>query len=122
MFITAFKDTLLHLPAREAGYDNFMQHIDQEAVRRPVTEFFARVTNYALNKSPPSSSGSVCSAPAHYDPRIFLTAFAISRFPIEILISPEEPLRFTVLNKAIEFLGQIDTVLYAELPYPGLTH
>lgn len=115
MFVTAFKDMLLNLPTREAGYDNFMQHIDHEddSVRRAATEFFTRVTNYALNKSPPSSD---CLAPVHYDPRIFLTAFAISRFPIEILISPEEPLRFTVLNKAIEFLGQIDVVLYMHNP------
>ena len=111
MFVTAFKNTLQNLPAREAGYDAFMQSINQDV---PITEFFVRVTNYALNKSPPSSSLEF--APVRYDPRIFLTAFAVSRFPIEVLISPEEPLRFTVLNKAIAFLGWIDTVLHVLNP------
>ncbi len=114
MFVTEFKRMLQNLPTCEAGYDAFMQCIDQnESFRRPATDFFMRVTNYALNKSQPASESS---APVHYDPRIFLTAFAISRFPIEILVHPEEPLRFTVLNKAIEFLGQVDVVLYVMNP------
>ena len=119
MFVTAFKNTLQNLPTREAGYDAFMQSINQDVVVNtafcnPITEFFVRVTNYALNKSPPSSS--LECAPVRYDPRIFLTAFAVSRFPIEVLISPEEPLRFTVLNKAIAFLGRSDTVLHVLNP------
>ena len=119
MFVTAFKNTLQNLPTREAGYDAFMQSINQDVVNTsfcdPITEFFVRVTNYALNKSPPSSSLEF-SPVRYYDPRIFLTAFTISRFPIEVLISPEEPLRFTVLNKAIAFLGRIDTVLHVLNP------
>ncbi len=64
---------------------------------------FARITNYALNKTQSRS--------LHYDPRLLLTAFAITRFPIETLGAPEEPLRFTLLGKAFEFLEQIDKVL-----------
>jgi hypothetical protein len=110
MFVTNFKNMLQTLPCHEEGCDALLERIRQEdQVCNPATDFFVRVTNYALNKSPPSL---VDSSPVQYDPRLFLTAFVISRFPIELLGEPEEPLRFTLLNKAIEFLGVVDVVLY----------
>lgn len=112
MFVTEFKRMLQHFPDREAGFDAFMQRIEQDrAIRDTTSEFFSRVTNYALNRAT-----AVDSAPLLYDSRLLLTALAISRFPIEILGSPEEPVRFTLLNKAVEFLGAIDVVLYVLNP------
>jgi hypothetical protein len=106
MFVTAFKHMMQSFPCHEEGCDALLERIQQEnPVCNPATDFFVRVTNYALNKSPPSHD-------TQYDPRLFLTALVISRFPIEILGEPEEPLRFTLLNKAIEFLGVVDVVLY----------
>jgi hypothetical protein len=106
MFVTAFKEMLHRLPSHEAGYDAFRGYIDH--CDNPAVEFFARVTNYALNKSQP-----IDSAPVHYDPRFLMTAIAISRFPLETLIAPEEPLRFTLLDKAMKFIEAVDNVLKA---------
>ena len=112
MFVTAFKHMIQNLPCHEEGCDALIERIQQEdPVCNPATDFFVRVTNYALNKFQPPSLVDTCS-PVQYDPRLFLTALVISRFPIEILGEPEEPLRFTLLNKAIEFLEVVDGVLF----------
>ena len=104
MFVSDFKNMLQTLPARELGHSAFIERIQHEDnFYNPATEFFRRVTNYAVNKTQGRFE--------HYDPRLLLTAFAISRFPIETLGAPEEPLRFTLLAKAFEFLEQIDKVL-----------
>jgi hypothetical protein len=112
MFVAALKHMMQTLPCHEEGCDALIERIQQEdPVCNPATDFFVRVTNYALNKFPPPSSAD--TSPVQYDPRLFLTALVISRFPIEILGEPEEPLRFTLLNKAIGFLEVVDGVLFA---------
>ena len=91
MFVENFKRLLLSLPRTEEGLHSLMERIHQTDT---FAEFFVRITNYSLNKSPPS--GDVM--PVHYDPYLFQTAFVISHFPVETLDSPEDPLRFTLLN------------------------
>jgi hypothetical protein len=108
MFVTALKHMMQTLPCHEQGCDALIERIQQEdPVCNPATDFFVRVTNFALNKFPPLDT-----SPVQYDPRLFLTALVISRFPIEILGEPEEPFRFTLLNKAIGFLEVVDGVLF----------
>ena len=106
MFVTEFKTLLQTLPCQEEGISVLLERIQQTD---KFNEFFIRITNYSLNKS--QSSGNLLS-PVLYDPHLFQIAFVISRFPVETLDTPEEPLRFTLLNKAIEFLGATDSVLY----------
>ena len=108
MFVSDFKQVLTTLPMQEDGYDTFMLHIQEGSLfSRVATEFFIRVTNYALSKSPHSDS-----APVQYDSDLLSVLFAVSRFPIEMLDQPEEPLRLTLFIKTIGFLEALDAVLF----------
>jgi hypothetical protein len=50
--------------------------------------------------------------PVDYDPRFLLTAFSVTRFPIETLGNPEEPYRFTLIDKAWKYHQVVDIILY----------
>jgi hypothetical protein len=107
MFVSDFKNLLTTLPEE---HNIFMQHIEEGTLFcRVATEFFLRITNYALNKS-------MLHAPSHYNSDLLCIIMAVSRFPIEMLGSPEEPFRFTLLNKTIEFLETVDAVLRVHSP------
>jgi hypothetical protein len=107
MFIANFKQTLQNLPVEDDGYDALMQHMsNEEAVVAPTTAFLRRITDFAIAKVglPPT--------PTYPCTRITLAAIAITRFPIETLTSPEEPLPFTLLTYATKLLITIDRVLH----------
>jgi hypothetical protein len=117
MFITDFKRVLAALPAANHadGLDAFMQHIsDNENVVQPTKAFLAHITNRALARL------NAAPAPAaDHNPRILLAAFAMTRFPIETLRTPEEPLQLTLLTKAMNLLLAIDRVLHEHGPDEG---
>ena len=107
MFITNFKHALRALPTEKDGHDAFMHHIQNtEPLIHSTEEFLERVTNYSLAKvhAPISKSD--------HNPRILLCAFAMTRFPIESLRTPEQPLQLTLLNKAMNLLLAIDCVVH----------
>ena len=106
MFVAAFKEMLGSLPPRDAGYNATVQRLSEEdCFSNPAAEFFTRLTNYASSRSPAPGA-------THYDPRLLLTALCMTRFPIQTLGIPEEPLRFTLLNSAWKFIRLIDVILY----------
>jgi hypothetical protein len=105
MFVTAFKRFLGFLPSHDAGYNALKENLrGADSFSNPAAEFFIRLTNYAARRSPAASE-------THYDPRLFLTALCMTRFPVEILGEPEEPNRFTLLNSAWKYLRMVDTIL-----------
>jgi hypothetical protein len=97
MFVTDFKHMMCTFPSE---HDAFM-HSDEFS--KPATEFFDRVTKYALKRCP--------SVVSDYDSRFLLTAIVLTRFPIETLVKPEEPIRFTLLSSAWRFMRIIDLIL-----------
>jgi hypothetical protein len=106
MFVTSFKHALQSLPCRDASFDVFMGYLsDTERFGGAAMEFFDRVTTYAVKQTS-------AVPPVQYDWRFMTTAFALTRFPIEILRTPEEPYRFSLLDKAWKYLGMVDIVLY----------
>ena len=106
MFITEFKRVLRSFPPEEAGHETFMAHIsNQMTVIAPTAEFFTRITNYALEKT---QSPVPVSRP---NPRMLIAAFAMKRYPVELLRTPEQPLQFTLLNKAENLLETVDSIL-----------
>lgn len=98
MFVTSFKSMMQTFPV---DHDAFTQ---SDEFSKPATEFFDRVTQYALKQCPCVDSD--------YDSRLLLTAVVLTRFPIETLVTPEEPLRFTLLNKAWSFMQAVDLILF----------
>jgi hypothetical protein len=111
MFITNFKRMLHSLPTENAGHAAFMAHIaDKEAVVKPTAEFLLKMTNYALEK---------IQAPIPVkdpNPRLLMAAFAIMRFPVETLRTPEGPIQFSLLNKTTNLLEIIDRILHEHSP------
>ena len=106
MFITNFKRVLASFPSEEAGHLALMQFLsNKETVVDPTAEFFTRITNYALEKTqaPMLVTGA--------NPRMLLAAFAMKRFPVELLHTPEQPLQFTLLTKAENFIETISFIL-----------
>ena len=105
MFVGVFKEFLGSLPGRDARYNALKEHLrGQESFSNPAAEFFIRLTNYAASRAPVPSA-------THYDPRLLLTAICMTRFPVDILGQPEEPIRFTLLNSAWKLLRVVDTIL-----------
>ena len=109
MFVTHFKNTLKTLPNRDEGCDAFMRCIghNEGQFSQAADVFFKLVTNYAIRRS---SLPNIL--PIDYDPRFLLTAFSITRFPIETLGTPEEPYRFTLIDKAWKYLQVVDIILH----------
>lgn len=109
MFVSAFKHAVQSLPDSrlDGAFDVFIQHLNEEDGFSGVAmEFFHRVTAYALQKT--ASPVSI-----QYDWRFLTTAFVITRFPVEFLGTPEEPYRFSLIDKAWKYLSEVDVVLYA---------
>jgi hypothetical protein len=111
MFITNFKRVIQSFPPEEAGHEAFMAHIsNKDTVIDPTAEFFTRITHYALEKT---------QAPipvTRPNPRMLIAAFAMKRFPVELLQTPEGPLQFTLLNKAENLLETVDSILREHNP------
>ena len=111
MFITDFKRVLHAFPSEGAGHIALIHYLsNEESVIAPTAEFFTRITNYALEKT---------QAPMlvrRANPRMLLAAFVMKRFPTETLNTPEQPLQFTLLNKAENFLETIDCILHEHDP------
>ena len=112
MFLTNFKHAISTLPSANntranEGTAPFMEHLNDEAnVIGPAREFLTRVTNYALRKT---------NSPIHtadHNARILLSAFAMTRFPVEMLRTPEAPLQLMLLAKATTLLLTIGRVLH----------
>ena len=111
MFITNFKQALQGLPVEAEGYDALMQHLsNDEAVIEPTTAFLRRTIDYAVAKV------GLPSTPTYPCTRTTLIAIAITRFPMETLTTPEEPLPFTLLTYATKMLITIDRVLHEHSP------
>jgi hypothetical protein len=101
MFVHNFNQTLKHLPTIDDGHEAFMVHItNREAVLTPATEFLAHVRRQQAESTTPTMPAS-----------IFMVAFAIVRFPIELLRTPEQPLEMTLLNKANALMGAVAEVI-----------
>ncbi len=96
------------LPTRDEGYETFMRAIDGDSqFSQAADTFFKLVTNYTIRRSYLPNI-----LPIDYDPRFLLTAFCITRFPIETLGTPEEPYRFTLVDTAWKYLEMVDIILY----------
>ncbi len=110
MFIARFKQFLGSLPPRDDGYGAMKDRLrNEDWFSNPAAEFFIRLTNYAaVHSTTPSTT--------HYDVRLLMNALYMTRFPIEVLGVPEEPLRFSLLNSAWKFLRVIDTILSLHNP------
>ena len=108
MVVTEFKRVLQTLPSPSDGHEAFMQRVRcDDDLDSAVTQFFETVTALAVRKTSPPHS-----IPITYDPRFLLTAFAITRFPLETLGAPEEPYRFSLVDRAWGFLQSVDLVLF----------
>ena len=101
MFVHNFNQTLKHLPTIDDGHEAFMVHIaDKDAVLTPATEFLTHMSRQQTDSATPTM-------PA----RLFMVAFAIARFPVELLSTPEQPLEMTLLNKANALMGAVAEVI-----------
>jgi hypothetical protein len=111
MFIHNFNQMLRQLPTEADGYDAFMHHIsDKEAVIDPTSEFLTRMTAYAQAETAPHQAQNA-------NPRVLLAAFAITRFPIETLARPEEPVQLTLLNTAMNLMLAIGRIMSEHNPH-----
>ena len=118
MFVTNFKQMLKTLPNNnhdsEDAHDAFMAHIsDNDTVVAPTNEFMTRVTNYSMKKINAPVSSTISTT---LNPKIVLAAFAMTRFPIETLRTPEKPIQLTLLNKAMNLLQSIQAILREHSP------
>ena len=104
MFVVNFTEMLEGMRAT-ADRDTFMAYVTQDTVLTPTKEFISRMVAYARNllQSPDTTV---------FSPRKFLMAFAISRFPVEMLNNPENPFEFTLLNKSNDLVLAIDHLLH----------
>jgi len=101
MFVHNFNQILKQLPTIDDGHEAFMVHIaDTDAVLTPATEFLAHMRRQQAESTTPTM-------PA----RLFMVAFAIVRFPIELLRTPERPLEMALLNKANALMGAVAEVI-----------
>jgi hypothetical protein len=101
MFVHNFNHVLRWLPTPEDGHEAFMVHIaDKEAVLTPATEFLTHMRRQQAESTAPTMTA-----------RLFMVAFAIVRFPIELLRTPEQPLEMTLLNKANALMGAVADVI-----------
>jgi hypothetical protein len=111
MFITNFKRVIRSFPPEEAGHEALVAHIsNKDTVIDPIAEFFTRITRYALEKT---QAPALATGP---NPRMLMAALVMKRFPVEMLQTPEEPLQFTLLNKAENLLETIDSILREHNP------
>ena len=119
MFIYNFNQMLRQLPTEADGYDAFMHHIsNKRAVLDPTAEFLSRMITYALARADAASTPPpTTAAPPSANPKVLLAAFAITRFPIETLARPEEPVPLTLLNKAMNLLLAIGRVISEHNPH-----
>ena len=120
MFIQHFNQLLRQLPTEADGYDAFMRHIsDKHAVLDPTAEFLTRMITYALAGADAAANSTTTPPPPppSANPKVLLAAFAITRFPIETLARPEEPVPLTLLNKAMNLLLAIGRVISEHNPH-----
>jgi hypothetical protein len=112
MFIRNFNQMLRTLPAEADGYDAFMLHIsNKETVLDPTSDFLTRMTNYALARADTTPQPT-----PNANPKVLLAAFAITRFPIETLAKPEEPVQLALLNKAMNLVLAIGRIISEHNP------
>ena len=97
MFVHNFNHTLRWLPSKEDGYLSFMEHInDKEAVLTPAAEFLTLMRSYA--ESPQLEVSA----------KILMTAFAFTKFPVELLSNPDH--QSTLLTKAYHLIDAVYVV------------
>jgi hypothetical protein len=112
MFIRNFNQMLRTLPAEADGYDAFMLHIsNKETVLDPTSDFLTRMTNYALARADTTPQPT-----PNANPKVLLAAFSITRFPIETLAKPEEPVQLALLNKAMNLVLAIGRIISEHNP------
>lgn len=123
MFLSNFKRTLQSLPTQEDGYAAFMAHIErpEEGVADAAMAFLTRVTIYSLRRI---GCGAPLQTPllrapivaGDLNPHAMIAAIAVTRFPVETLERPEEPIPFTLLTRAHRLLLAVDRVLHEHSP------
>ena len=110
MFVHNFNHALKGLPTPEDGHEAFMAQLtDQDTVLTPATEFLTHMLRYAAARAE-------SAAPPAIPTRVFMIAFAIARFPVELLHTPEQPLEMTLLNKTNTLMGAVAEVIRQHNP------